>query len=276
MEKLEQILDYSFIKTSHFNVTVMSILSIIAIIVFARLINWLIQRLLRREVEKSKIELTHSYSIGIVSKYVIYLTAFILILESFDVNITVLLGASAALFVGLGLGLQDIFKDSFAGMVILYGKVIRVKDIIELEGIIGEVIEIDIRSSKLVTKDDIIIIIPNHKLILEKVINWSRNYRSTRFSITVGVAYGSDTELVKNILLEVTKKHPKITDPSKSHVLFQDFGDSALQFELYFYSEHLFDIEAVKSDLRFAVDKAFREAKVTIPFPQRDLHIKRN
>ena len=276
MEKIEQILEYSFIKTTHFNVTVMSILSIIFIIVIARLINWFINRLLKREVKRNQIELTHSYSIGIVSKYLIYLIAFILILESFDVDITVLLGASAALFVGLGLGLQDIFKDSFAGMVILYGKIIRVKDIIEVEDIIGEVIEIDIRSSKLITKDDIIVIIPNHKLILEKVINWSRNYRSTRFSITVGVAYGSDTELVKNLLLEVTKKHPKVTDPTKSHVLFQDFGDSALQFELYFYSEQLFDIEAVKSDLRFAVDKAFREANISIPFPQRDLHIKQN
>lgn len=276
MEKLEDILDYSLIKTTHFNVTVIAILSVVSIIVIARLLNWLIKRLLRREVGRNKIEETHSYSIGIVSKYLIYLIAIILILESFHVNITVLLGASAALFVGLGLGLQDIFKDSFAGVVILYGKVIRVNDIIEVEDIIGEVIEIDIRSTKLITKDDIIVILPNHKLILEKVINWSRNYRSTRFSITVGVAYGSDTELVKNILLDAAKQHPNVIDPSKSHVLFQDFGDSALQFELYFYSEHLFDIEAVKSDLRFAVDKAFRQANISIPFPQRDLHIKRD
>lgn len=276
MRTIEQILDYSFIKSSHFNVTVMSVVSICLIIIIARVLNWLIKRFLKREVEKSKIEETHSYSIGIVSKYLIYLISIILILESFDVNITVLLGASAALFVGLGLGLQDIFKDSFAGMIILYGKVIRVKDIIELDGIIGEVIEIDIRSTKLITKDDIIIIIPNHKLILETVINWSRNHRSTRFSISVGVAYGSDTELVRDILLEVAKKHPKVTKQSKTHVFFQDFGDSALQFQLYFYSEQLFDIEGVKSDLRFAIDKAFREAKVSIPFPQRDLHIKRN
>ena len=117
-------------------------------------------------------------------------------------------------------------------------------------------------------------IIPNHKLVSEKLINWSSNDPVTRFNIKVGVAYGSDVALVKRLLIEAAWKHNKVITNPEPIVFFRDFGDSSLNFELVFWSSHLFLIEIVKSDLRYMIDAAFREHDVTIPFPQRDLHLK--
>jgi small-conductance mechanosensitive channel len=118
-------------------------------------------------------------------------------------------------------------------------------------------------------------IVPNHKFINENVINWTHNLDATRFTVTVGVAYGSDVEKVKAILLKCAEGHEHIKQDDNKHqiiVRFKDFGDSALNFELMFWSLHIFGIENVKSDLRYRIDAAFRKEKITIPFPQRVVH----
>ena len=117
-------------------------------------------------------------------------------------------------------------------------------------------------------------IIPNHKFISERVINWSHNFNKTRFHVAVGVAYGSDTKLVKEALLECCRDMNEIFDQPKPFVRFTDFGESSLDFQLFFWSEYVFEIENIKSELRFRIDQKFREKGIEIPFPQRDLHIK--
>jgi small-conductance mechanosensitive channel len=129
------------------------------------------------------------------------------------------------------------------------------------------------------TRDGIMIIVPNHKFIIEKITNWSHNSESTRFKVEVGVAYGSDVERVKTLLLDCAQSHPKIITNKEDHkpfVRFVDFGDSALKFEIFFWTTDIFNVEHIKSDLRFSIDKQFRDNAITIPFPQRDLHIKSN
>jgi small-conductance mechanosensitive channel len=129
--------------------------------------------------------------------------------------------------------------------------------------------------STIVTRDDIDMLIPNSMLISDKLINWSYNNELTRSSLAVSVAYGSDTDLVKRILLNEANKHPDIVKEEKQpFVRFADFGNSSLDFQLFFWSENIFRIENTLSDLRFAIDSAFRKNNVTIPFPQRDVHIK--
>ena len=138
---------------------------------------------------------------------------------------------------------------------------------------IGKVKEINFRTTKIETRDNIILVIPNSTFIDHKVINWSHIQKRTRFNVQVGVAYGSDVRLVERLLLECAYANTDVSKMPKPFVRFNDFGDSSLDFQLYFWTDKAFVVENIKSDLRFAIDKIFRENKVQIPFPQRDVHI---
>jgi small-conductance mechanosensitive channel len=198
-----------------------------------------------------------------------------MILDTLGIRLTLLLAGSAALLVGIGLGLQQVFKDIVSGFFLLFEGNLKVGDVVELEGDVGIVKEIGFRTTKIENRDNIILIIPNSKFIGENVINWSHIEQKTRFSVDVGVAYGSDVELVKKVLLECARDHQEVTEYPKPFVRFDDFGNSSLDFQLFFWTDNAFRVENIKSDLRFAIDKKFRENKITIPFPQRDVHIKK-
>jgi len=186
----------------------------------------------------------------------------------------VLLFGSTALFVGLGFGLQEAFKDLVSGVILLFEGNVQVSDVIEMDnGIVGVVKVINLRTSKVRTRDGIMMVVPNSELINRRVVNWSNSNKLTRFHVTVGVAYGTDVEKVRDLLLEVAKKEDTITTRIPSFVRFSDFGDSALIFELHFWSEQVWRIENTKSNLRFEINKSFQQNKIQIPFPQRDLHI---
>ena len=151
----------------------------------------------------------------------------------------------------------------------------EVGDVVEVGGLVGTVRRIGLRTSQVQTLDNLTVIVPNSKLVTNTVTNWSHTDYLARFSVKVGVAYGSDTEKVQALLLEVAKEHDKILNFPSPFVRFIDFGDSALSFELFFWSSELVPIENIKSDLRFGIDKKFREHTVEIPFPQRDIWIKK-
>jgi small-conductance mechanosensitive channel len=140
------------------------------------------------------------------------------------------------------------------------------------DGEVGRVVEIGLRTSKLETRSNIILIVPNSKLINDQVINWSHLEKRTRFSVKVGVAYGSDVDKVKQVLLTCAGQHNEISKTPAAFVRFSDFGESSLDFELLFWSTHIFRIEDVKSDLRFLINAGFKQNNITIPFPQRDVH----
>ncbi len=206
-------------------------------------------------------------------KYLIYLIVILITLSAAGINVTVLLTASAALFVGLGLALQELFQDIIGGIFIITDKSLLVGDIIEIDGKVGRVIEIKLRTTRALTRDDKVIIIPNHKFISDTVFNYTQNHKMTRESVTVGVAYGSDTQLVKNLLLECVVGQEGILERPKPFVLFEDFGDSALIFRVYFFISDSFIDPGIKSDIRFKIDNIFKENGITIPFPQRVVHL---
>ncbi|WP_340074640.1 mechanosensitive ion channel family protein [Leptobacterium sp. I13] len=205
--------------------------------------------------------------------YLVYVIIVVIVLSSSGVNLTVLLTASAALFVGLGFALQYLFQDIISGVLIILDQSLHVGDIIEVEDKIGKVIDIKLRTTRAITRDDKIIIIPNHKFLTDSIYNYTQNHRMTRESVKVGVAYGSNVELVQKLLLESVANQRGVLKSPKPIVLFEDFGDSALLFGLYFYTNDSFTDPKIKSDIRFTIDKKFREHQVTIPFPQRDVHI---
>ncbi|MFV9484315.1 mechanosensitive ion channel family protein, partial [Christiangramia sp. ASW11-125] len=168
-------------------------------------------------------------------KYFVYLTVILITLSSTGVDVTILLTASAALFVGLGLALQELFQDVIGGIFIILDKSLLVGDIIEMDGRVARVFEIKLRTTRALTRDDKVMIIPNHKFISDTVYNYTQNHKTTRESVKVGVAYGSDVEKVRMILLECAKEQKGILKKPEPFVLFEDFGDSALMFALHFY-----------------------------------------
>ena len=274
MENLEEILNFKFFETRHFNLTVLDLVDLVLILVAARLVSYAIYRVLKRRVDKNHLEQGKAYAIVQIAKYFVYIIAIILALDSIGVKITVLLAGSTALLVGLGLGLQDAFKDLVAGIVLLTERSITAGDIVEVDGIVGKVQEIGLRTTQVRTRDDIEMLIPNQRLINNHIINWSRSNKKTRFAVEVGVAYGSDTRLVEKILKDVAAKHPSVLKSPEPYVFFNNFGDSSLEFKLLFFSNLLFRIERVESELRFEIDQAFREHRITIAFPQMDVWFK--
>ncbi|MFK8060459.1 MAG: mechanosensitive ion channel family protein [Polaribacter sp.] len=271
MDKLKEFLNFSFNITKDIHLDVRNILFVIVIFLLTGLFLKLIKKIVNRklnEEDKGKFKAVFSFI-----KYFVYTIVLIVALESSGIKVGVILAGSAALLVGIGLGLQTLFQDIMSGIFILVDKSLHVNDIIEIEGKVGKVEEIRLRTTRAITIDDKVLIIPNHKFLTQSLFNWTQNGVQTTEGVEVGVAYGSDVELVKNVLIDVANAHPKVLKVKAPRVLFTDFGDSFLQFKLLFVINNSYEHLTIKSDLRFAIDKAFRENKVTIPFPQRDVHI---
>jgi small-conductance mechanosensitive channel len=249
----------------------------IVYIFLAFIVTWFTYRWIKRltniAAKNGRIDPGRAYAVTRILRYILIVLFIIITLISLHVNWKIF-AVLAPLLIGVGLGLQQVANDLISGIILLVEPTIRVSDIVEVDNIVAKVKEIGLRTSKIESRDGVSMIIPNHKLVSEKLINWSNSEIVTRFKIDVGVAYGSDVELVKKILLETAWKHNKVVTNPAPIVFFKEFGDSSLNFELAFWSNYLFPIEQVQSDLRFMIDQAFRENNVTIPFPQRDLHVK--
>ena len=185
-------------------------------------------------------------------------------------SLTVVFGA---LSIGLGFGLQNIFNNFISGIILLFERPIQVGDAVELNGVWGEVKKINVRATVVQTYDNASLIIPNSEFISSQVTNWSFKDLRLRRKIAVGVAYGSDTELTRNTLLEVAEKNKMILRYPKPDVLFKDFGDSALIFVLRIWTDVNIMLTA-ESDVRFEIDRLFRKRGIEIAFPQQDIHIR--
>jgi len=278
MEDFLELLNYKIIETENFTFSLGTISLIVLIYIVTKVLLFGLKRFLNRIFEKRGIDRGRRFAMIKLIQYFVWTFALIFMLQSVGFQITILLAGSAALLVGLGLGLQQIFQDLVSGIFILIEGTIQRDDVIEIDGLIGKIITINLRTSTVLTRDGIMLIVPNHKFIVDNIINWSHMATPTRFKVSVGVAYGSDVKLVSDILMECTLQHEKVLKSKEDNkypfVRFVDFGDSALLFDVFFWSSDIFPVENTKSDIRYLIDKRFREAGVTIPFPQRDLHIK--
>lgn len=254
-------------------ITTKNVLGIIIIILIAfgiiKLIGFFIKKYLKTNPQSEG----RINSFFQIIKYILWTISTFVCLKLLTIDFGFLFLSSTAILIVLSLGLQSVFADFISGILILFDGTIEVNDIIEVEQTTGKVKKITLRNTTVITRDDYTIIIPNKKFVTENVINWSHHNNIMRFHVKVGVAYGSDTKLVSKILMECADTHSLINNSRKGFVSFKDFGDSSLNFELYFWTTEIFRIEILKSDLRFMIDKSFRENGITIPFPQRDLHI---
>ena len=270
-EKLSQFLNLRIDFTKEISVSVLELLILITVIFITSIVLKVIYRILTRKVpehDKGKFQVVFGYF-----KWLVYVIIFLVTLDSVGVNVTAIFAASAALLIGIGLALQTFFQDIISGVFILIDQSVQVGDIIELDGKVGRIEEIKLRTTRAVTIDNKVLIIPNHLYLTNILYNWTQNGSVTRENVEVGVAYGSDIRLVEKILINVANDHESILDDPKPLVLFTNFGDSSLNFKLVFTLNDSFISAIPKSDLRFAIDKAFKKNNISIPFPQRDIHI---
>ncbi|THV60203.1 mechanosensitive ion channel [Flagellimonas alvinocaridis] len=242
----------------------------ITIIVAKFVLKW-VRYLLTHKMERE--DKQKFSSVFKFTNYVIYLVVILVTLSGAGIDITLIITASAALFVGLGLALQELFKDILGGIFIIVDKSLQVGDIVEVQGKVGKIFEIKLRTTRAITRDDKVVIIPNHKFISDIMFNYTQNHRTTRERVSVGVAYGSNVELVTQILEQVAAEQKQILKNPKPFVLFDDFGDSALMFSIHFFTNDSFSDPRIKSEMRYKINSKFAENSISIPFPQRDVHI---
>jgi|LGOV01.1.fsa_nt_gb small-conductance mechanosensitive channel len=278
VEAFYSLMDFSLLTTKNNEITIGDLVVVSWYIFIAWLVLFvfktiMIKTIKRKRGKEGENELNRFSSLYQIVKYFIYLFTLSSLLKHFGTNITVILAGSTALLVGVGLGMQNLFNDFVSGILILFDRTLLINDILEVDGIVGKVIHVGIRTTTIKTREDKIMIIPNHYFMAEKLVNWTQNKLDTRFELSVGVAYGSDTSLVRKILEDVAYEHNKVLKKPTPDVFFQDFGDSSLNFDLVFYVEDVFRINKIKSDIRFMIDKKFRINNITIPFPQRDIHV---
>ncbi len=228
-----------------------------------------------RFLSTSGLDRALQYTIAQIVGYLILIVVAALVFQNAGIDLSALAVFAGALGVGLGFGLQDITRNFISGLIILLERPIRIGDRVEVDKVAGQVRRIRARSTTVVTNDNIAMIVPNSLFVTSTVTNWSHDDPRVRFRIPVGVAYGSDLEKVRAVLLAVAAANEHALKTPEPSVFFSGFGDSSLDFELAVWSDEMsYRPRRFRSDLNFAIERGLREAGIEIPFPQRDLHIR--
>jgi small-conductance mechanosensitive channel len=240
------------------------------------LISRLGRRFIRSEIlVRTDLDPGQRYSIEKTAGYFIVALGLLVGLSTAGLNLSSLAFLGGAAGIVIGFGMQNIAHNFVSGLILLVERPIKVGDRIEVGNLNGDVIQIGARSTWIRTNDNVMIIVPNAEFIANRVTNWTANDRQVRFSMAVGVSYGSNPEQVREILLGVAVAHPDVLTDPKPEVLFVAFGDSSLNFELRIWTSNQVQTpKRLTSDLYFTIFRRFREEGIEIPFPQRDLHLR--
>jgi small-conductance mechanosensitive channel len=270
-EKIKMFLNQHFDFSKDISISVKDVLIIITAVFITTIILRMVLRIITRnlpEDDKGKFNVVFGYF-----RWLVYLLILLMTLHAVGVDVTAVFAASAALMIGIGLALQTLFKDIISGVFILIDQTIHIGDIIEIDGKVGRVEEIKLRTTRAVTRDNKVLIIPNHLYLDNSLYNWTQNGSTTRESVDIGVAYASDVQLVRKLLIQAASTHPDVLPEPEVVVQFANFGDSSLHFKLIFTLNDSFMANTPKSDIRFEIDRLFRKNNISMPFPQRDIHI---
>jgi small-conductance mechanosensitive channel len=276
LEPIRDVLNYTIFTLGEARITPLSIIYLLVLLTLLFVLsNKLKNLLVERVLGHTKLDLGARQAIGTISRYFILFIGFLIILQTVGINLTTLNVLAGAVGIGVGFGLQNIASNFISGLIILFERPVQVGDRIEIENVNGKVISIGARSTIVRTNDNITIIVPNSKFISENVINWSFEGKKVRFRVPIGVAYNADINLAKRLLLKVADDNGDVLKEPKPSVRLIQFGDSAINLELWVWSrEKLQRKAAFISDLNFAIWEKFRANNVEIPFPQTDLHIR--
>jgi small-conductance mechanosensitive channel len=273
---IREYLNVPIITISKTEITIWTILyfiflTFILFYITGKLRKWIVYNLLA----KSKIDLGVRVAFGTIFRYVILTIGLIIVLQTVGIDLSTVTILAGALGIGIGFGLQNITNNLVSGIIILFERPIKVGDRVEIGNVSGDVIRISMRSTTIVTNDNISIIVPNSEFISSRVINWSHIDRNVRLNFPVGVSYRENPENIKKVLLEVAAENEGILKEPKPDVLFSDFGESYLEFNLRVWTREYINRPGVlKSQLYYAIFKKFKEHNVEIPYPHRDILIR--
>jgi len=264
------------IQLGSYVLTMQRILAVLLTLIIGHLTFLLLKWLLKRAMKLKPIEEGRRFLIFRLMRTLIYIITFFIVIEVLGFNLTVIWAGSAALLVGVGIGLQSFFNDVISGFVLLFEGGVRVGDQLDVDGGLVKVKRIDLRATSVETVSGDLVVMPNSKIAGNSVRNYSKGLKSTRISVSVGVAYGSDVDLVRQLLLDAMTAQSQIVKAPSPQVVFTEFGDSALNFEVRGWVNSPWDRMIIESDIRFRIDKVFRKNNIKIPFPQREIYINNN
>lgn len=267
---LKQILEYKVFSIGGYSLSVYEIAIALLIIILGVIASKLIRKIIYRS---ERLDLGKKFAFSQIIHYLILIFVFFIAMRAIGINISPLLFGSGALLVGLGLGLQNLFLDFISGVIILLDRTIKVGDIIEIEGIVGRVQQIHMRSTAIRTRDNKSLIFPNSILTKEKFINYSHADNIVRFEISVGVHYNTDIDLASKLLIEAALENNFVLKNEEPIVRLEDFGDSSLDLKLFYFSTHLFRAPQTKNEIRREILKKFKANGINIPYPIRTLDI---
>lgn len=254
-----------------------SIKSVIVLLFLLWGFSWLskwIERFIHRTLLYKDIDPGIKGSIERFSRYLVLIIGAMVSMGSIGINLNSLAAFGAVIGVGIGFGLQNITQNFMSGVIILLERPIKKGDIVQVGNTSGRVLDIKARSTLILTRDDVVIIVPNSAFITEQVVNDSFSGDKLRLHVDVGVSYGSDVDKVTEVLMSVANSHEKVLKSPPPTVILKNFGDSSLNFTLRIWTQELWFFDLLMSELRYEIVRQFHENGVTIPFPQRDLHIK--
>jgi potassium-dependent mechanosensitive channel len=271
---LKEFLDRKLLDLAGAAITPGSLLVGVAFIVAAVIVANVVALSTRRVLGARGTPQGVQFAFAKILRYSILAIGFIAAINAMGFRLDALLAASAVVAVGIGFGLQNIAQNFISGLILLFEQPVRHGDFVRVGGTLGTVDDIGLRATHIVTRDEVTIIVPNSALITAEVVNHSRPTTSLRIRVPVGVAYGTDTSLVKRVLLDVAKGDDGVLTVPSPEVRLEDFADSAMSFALLCWIPNARDDLRIGSSLRFAIEKAFREAGITIPFPQREVRLK--
>lgn len=231
--------------------------------------------LVNRIFPRYDLDIGVSQSIATIVRYLLIVVGLIIIFQTTGIDLSALGLLVGALGVGIGFGLQNITNNFISGIIILFERPIKVGDRIEIDKLAGNIVKISARATTIITNDNIAVIVPNSDFINSRVINWSHNNRRIRLNFPVGVSYKEDPEKIRQLLMEVASENSGILRSPEPYVLFEEFGDSSLNFNLLVWTTEYIDRPKIlKSELYYKIFRKFKEHNVEIPFPQRDIHLK--
>ena len=267
---------YQFFKVGSLAITPVFVVKFLLFLVVLFSISHLVQKLLlTRLLKHLHIADSAKFALGRFATYLLVLGGLFIGLQSLGVNLSSLVVFGGAVGVGVGLGLQNVVSNFVAGLILLIEQPIRLGDRVEMKSTLGDVVKIAARSTWIKTNDNVVIIVPNNEFINNSVTNWTANDPNVRIHVPVGVGYGSDPEKVRKLLLAAAAQHSDVLTEPKPIVLFTEYGDNSINFELLVWTATKTHVPALlKSDLLFALFRVFAEQGIELPFPQRDLHIR--
>jgi small-conductance mechanosensitive channel len=276
LTRWKEFLDFPLVRAGGVQFTIGHLIELVILLVLVWIGEMIFRRFfLARLLSRSRLRPSVQFAISKISRYTFLVLGVYLSLEAVEINLNSLAFLAGALGVGVGFGLQNIISNFISGLIILAEAPIALGDRVEVSGAVGRVTEINLRSTTVMTSDNICIIIPNSNLITGTVINWSHGDPTVRTRLPIGVGYGTDVEKLQTLLLDIARADPDILKSPEPEVLFVGYGDSCINFELAVWSTVVADKPLrFKSRLYYAMHKTLEAHKIEIPFPQRDLHLR--